>query len=177
MSETIIVTFHQLNAQVLSLSQGSLKPNNIQLNWLDLFEKLVIWKYEGFHYPYLNSKFCGLIDKIKIDRTQCRIDLVFVVADVDAEPQCARNLTDNTTRLLSRNAGEAADKRVHVVFKVDPAQPCIANIAMEHERGVSTRVFINTLNYLFRHARKYNQDQSVKSFFIGEHPTDRLFVS
>lgn len=173
MSDTIIVTFHQLNAQVLSLSQGSEKPKNIRLNWLDLFENLVEWGYEGFQYPYSSNRFCGLIYNITVDRPSNRIDLVFVVADVDADAQCARNLHDNTTRMLTRNVGEAADKRAHVVFKVDPTQPCIANIAMEHERGVTTRTLVNTLNYFFRHARLENTHDTAQAFFVGEHPTER----
>lgn len=171
MADSIIITFHQLNAQVHSLSPDSPKPQNIQLNWLDLFENLVAWGYEGFQYPYANEKFCGLIDKITVDRNNNRIDLVFIVADVEADPQCARHLVDKTTRLLSRNAGEAADKRIHVVFKIDPAMPFMAQIAMEHERGVTTRVLVSTLNYLLRDARLNNS--ATTAFFVGEHPTER----
>jgi hypothetical protein len=170
-SENIIVTFHELNAQVLSLSKDSPRPNNINLNILDLFENLIAWRYEGFQYLYSNNIFCGLIGKIEVDRPQNRINLVFVVADADADPQCVRDLSTNAIRILHRKTGEAVEKRVHVVFKIDPTMPFMAKVAMEHERGVSTKILVSTLNYLFRDARVNNTLS--KPFFVGEHPVDR----
>ncbi|WP_368678015.1 hypothetical protein [Acinetobacter lactucae] len=170
MSDNLLVTFHKLNTQVLSLSPSSPKPN-INFNLIEFFEKLKQWNYEGFKYPYSNDRFCGLLGKIDIDPINFIIRLVFVVADVEADPQCARDLDTNQTRLLQRRPGEAADKRVHIVLKVDRSAPFLADVGIEHESGVTMRIFVSTLNYLAKHARRENIDS--KSYFIGEHPTER----
>ncbi|MFW1689436.1 hypothetical protein ACG9H2_05570 [Acinetobacter ursingii] len=170
MSDNVLITFHKLNAQVLALSEKSPKPN-INFNLIEFFQKLIDWKYEGFKYPYAQDRFCGLLGKIEIDPANFIIRLVFVVADKEADPQCARDMETNITRLLQRNTGEAADKRVHVVIKVDSNAPYLADVGIEHERGVSMRILVNTLNYLARHARREND--IAKPYFIGEHPTDR----
>lgn len=170
MTDRLLVTFHKLNAQVLSLSEKTPKPN-VAINLIDFFQKFITWGYEGFKYPYSKDRFCGLLGKIEVDPANNTIRLVFVVADAQADPQCARDLTNNKTRLLKRNPGEAADKRVHVVLKVDPNAPYLADVGIEHETGVTMRIFTSTLNYLARHARLENNLS--KDYFIGEHPIDR----
>ncbi|WP_180055807.1 hypothetical protein [Acinetobacter sp. YH12142] len=171
MSNNLLVTFHKLNAQVLPLSPTGLKPN-VAFNLLDFFENLKAWNYENFQYPFSSERFCGLLGVIDVDRSQNVIRLVFVVADKDADPQCARDLATNQTRLLARHNNEAADQRVHVVLKVNPTAPFLADVGIEHIRGVSIRILMNTLNYLARHARLENPTS--KNYFIGEHPTDRF---
>jgi len=170
MTDRLLITFHKLNAQVLALSDKSPKPN-VNFNLIDFFNNLITWGYEGFKYPYSNDRFCGLLGKIDIDPVDHIVRLVFVVADAEADPQCARDLHTNTTRLLHRKPGEAADKRVHVVLKVNPNAPYLADVGIEHERGVSMRILTSTLNYLARHARIENPLSKLS--FIGEHPTDR----
>lgn len=170
MSNNLLVTFHKLNAQILPLSPTGLKPN-VQFSLLDFFENLKTWNYENFQYPFSSERFCGLLGIIEVDRPQNIVRLVFVVADKEADPQCARDLTTNQTRLLNRKNNEAADQRVHVVIKVNPSSPFLADVGIEHCRGVSMRIFINTLNYLARHARLENS--SSKAYFVGEHPTER----
>ncbi|MBF9260990.1 hypothetical protein I0P11_07535 [Acinetobacter baumannii] len=170
MTDRLLVTFHKLNAQVLALSEKSPKPI-VSFDLIEFFENLLLWQYEGFKYPYSNDRFCGLLGKIDIDKTNKIVRLVFVVADADADPQCARDLATNNTRLLHRNPGEAADKRVHVVLKIDPNAPYLADVGIEHETGVTMRIFASTLNYLARHARLDNPVS--KQYFNGIHPTER----
>lgn len=170
MTDRLLVTFHKLNAQVLALSDKSPKPI-VNFDLIEFFEYLATWNYEGFKYPYSNDRFCGLLGKINIDKTNKIVRLVFVVADAEADPQCARDLATNNTRLLHRNPGEAADKRVHVVLKIDPNAPYLADVGIEHENGVTMRIFASTLNYLARHARLENN--IAKPYFYGLHPTER----
>lgn len=95
MTDRLLITFHKLNAQVLALSDKSPKPN-VNFNLIDFFNNLITWGYEGFKYPYSNDRFCGLLGKIDIDPVDHIVRLVFVVADAEADPQCARDLHTNT---------------------------------------------------------------------------------
>lgn len=165
---SICATYHELTALVYSTHPDKPKPN-VSIDIFEYFKNLSAWGYDGFQYPYANERFCGLLSDIQFDDAKKAVFLVFTVADVQADCQIARDLTTNTTRILSRKNGEAADSRVNVVVKVNPSNASIANIALEHQRGLPISKFLDTLNYLFRDARinKYPE------FFVGDHPFER----
>lgn len=169
MAGNIVVTFHNMVAHTNPISPKSPIPK-VKFDILEYFEQLKSWGYEDFHYRFLNEKFCGIFSNIEIDKKNYVVRLVFIVADTQADDPCVRDLPTNTSRLLTRNTTEAHEKRVHIVIKVDKKQPTLAQFAAEYERGVTARIFINTLNYFTTHARR---DPSKKSFFQGEHPTKK----
>lgn len=166
---SICATYHQLTASVESLIQG--KPKAIAtLNLYEYFQKLVEWGYVDFKRNFLNDRFCGLISDIHFDEDINAVKFVFIIADAEAENQVARNLDTNKTRPLKRDRNEGADKRVNVAIKVDAANPAIAKIALEYERGISIKKLIDTLNYFLGHARKHG---GFESYFIGDDPVER----
>ena len=169
MAGNILVTFHHMVAHINPISKKASVPK-VKFDILNYFEQLKKWNYENFHYRFLNEKFCGILSNIEIDRATYVVRLVFIVADAEADDPCVRDLKTNKPRLLKRNQTEAAEKRVHIVIKVDKKNPTLAQFASEYERGVTARIFINTLNYFTNHAKK---DDIKKSFFVGEHPTKR----
>ncbi|MCA4779734.1 hypothetical protein IF090_08850 [Acinetobacter towneri] len=170
MAGNIVVTFHHLEASVRPISNKSPVPK-VKFDILKYFEQLKVWGYENFHYRFLNEKFCGILSNIEIDKSAYVVRLVFIVADAEADDPCVRDLQTNKPRLLKRNHTEAAEKRVHIVIKVDKKNPTLAQFAAEYERGVTARIFINTLNYFTNHAR--SDDAKKTTFFVGEHPTKR----
>lgn len=169
MAGNIVVTFHNMVAQIRPVSNKSSVPK-VKFNILEYFDQLKKWGYENFHYRFLNEKFCGILSNIEVDRTDYIVRLVFIVADAEADDPCVRDLKTNKPRLLKRTKTEAAEKRVHIVIKVDKANPTLAQFAAEYERGVTARVFNNTLNYFTTHARA---DANKKPYFFGDHPTKR----
>lgn len=169
MSGNIVVTFYNMMASVRPISNKASLPK-VKFDILKYFEQLKTWGYENFHYRFLNEKFCGILSNIEIDKSAYVVRLVFIVADAEADDPCVRDLKTNKPRLLKRANTEAAEKRVHIVIKVDKQNPTLAQFAAEYERGVTARIFINTLNYFTSHARS---DTAKKPFFVGEHPTKR----
>ncbi|AZP30631.1 MULTISPECIES: hypothetical protein [Acinetobacter calcoaceticus/baumannii complex] len=169
MSGNILVTFHHMAAHINPISNKAPVPK-VKFDILNYFEQLKKWNYENFHYRFLNEKFCGILSNIEIDKTNYVVRLVFIVADAEADDPCVRDLNTNQPRLLKRNKSEAAEKRVHIVIKVDKKNPTLAQFAAEYEKGVTARIFINTLNYFTNHAKR---DEKIKSFFVGEHPKNR----
>ena len=169
MSGNIVVTFHNMVANLRPISNKSPVPK-VKFDILKYFEQLKTWGYENFHYRFLNEKFCGILSNIEIDKSAYVVRLVFIVADAEADDPCVRDLKTNKPRLLKRTKTEAAEKRVHIVIKVDKKNPTLAQFAAEYERGVTARVFNNTLNYFTNHARA---DDTKKSYFFGDHPTKR----
>lgn len=166
---SICATYHELTASVQSLTQD--KPKAIAtINLYEYFEKLIEWGYIDFKRSFSNDRFCGLISDIHLDATNLAIKFTFVIADVNAENQIARNMDTNTTRTLKRKNNEGADKRVNAVIKVRPDNPAIAKIALEYERGISVTKLIDTLNYFFSHARKHG---GFEDYFIGDDPIER----
>lgn len=169
MSGNILITFHHLTAQIKSISNKAAIPN-VKFDILDYFQELKQWGYENKHYPYMDSRFCGILSNIDIDKVKYVVRLVFIVADITADDPCVRDLNTNQARLLTRNQTEAAEKRVHVVIKVDKSNPTLAQFAAEYERGVTSRIFINTLNYFTNLAKK---DPLTQNYFFGDHPKKR----
>lgn len=167
---SICATYHQLTASVESLIQG--KPKAIaSINLYEYFQKLVEWGYEDFKRNFSNDRFCGLISNVVFDDNLNAIKFVFIIADAKAENQVARNLDTNKTRPLKRETNEGADKRVNVAIKVDSVNPAIAKIALEYERGITINKLVDTLNYLFSHARKHGGNED---YFIGDDPVERF---
>ncbi|ENV67435.1 Uncharacterised protein [Acinetobacter junii] len=169
MSGNIVVTFHNMVADLRPISNKSPTPK-VKFDILEYFDQLKTWNYEDFHYRFLNEKFCGILSNIEIDKSAYVVRLVFIVADAEADDPCVRDLKTNKPRLLKRAKTEAAEKRVHIVIKVDKKNPTLAQFAAEYERGVTARIFINTLNYFTNHARS---DAVKKPYFFGEHPNKR----
>jgi hypothetical protein len=166
---SICATYHELTASVESLVQGN--PKAIAtINLYEYFEKLVEWGYIDFKRNFANDRFCGLISDIHFDSATLAIKFTFIIADVKADNQIARNLETNKTRTLRRTSIEGADKRVNVVLKVDRTNKAIAKIALEYERGISVTKLIDTLNYFLGHARKHG---GFKDYFIGDDPVER----
>lgn len=169
MSGNILVTFHSMVADIRAISNKSPVPK-VKFDILKYFEELKAWGYENYHYRFLNEKFCGILSNIEIDKAAYVVRLVFIVADAEADDPCVRDLDTNKPRLLKRNTTEAAEKRVHIVIKVDKKNPTLAQFAAEYERGVTARIFINTLNYFTADAKR---ESTTSGYFFGEHPTKR----
>ncbi len=166
---SICATYHELTASVESLIQGRPKAI-VTINLYEYFEKLVEWGYIDFKRSFSNDRFCGLISDINFDPANLAIKFTFVIADVNAENQIARDMDTNTTRTLKRKINEGADKRVNTVIKIKPDNLAIAKIALEYERGISITKLIDTLNYFFSHARKHG---GFEDYFIGDDPIER----
>lgn len=166
---SICATYHQLTATVESLTQG--KPKAVAtINLYEYFHKIVEWNYVDFKRNYSNDRFCGLISDVHFDDDANAVKFVFIIADAEAEKQVVRNLETNKTRPLKRDENEGADKRINVVIKVDSANPALAKVALEYERGISIRKLVETLNYFLSHARKHG---GFESYFIGDDPIER----
>ncbi|MDR3027290.1 MAG: hypothetical protein LBV35_02400 [Acinetobacter sp.] len=168
----IVVTYHSLEMDIVSISQRQPIPLVSHVSIMDIFEKLKTWNYENCVRLFGGqNRFCGLIPIINIDRHSNRIDLLLTLSDKNEDFQMARNFTTGVVRSLDRFDEEGADKRVHVVIKVDPSNGYNAKFAIEHKQGVSTRLFTDTLNYLMKHAR-INQSCGADQYFVGKHPTE-----
>ena len=168
----ILVTYHTLDMDIVSISQKQPIPLVSHASILDVFEKLKIWNYENL--PRLfggQNRFCGLIPIIEIDRSNNCIKLLLTLSDKDEDFQMARNFSTGAVRSLDRFAEEGADKRVHVVIKIDPADKYKLKFAIEHKQGIATKLFTDTLNYLMKHAR-VNEPVGSDQYFIGKHPTE-----
>lgn len=168
----ILVTYHTLEMDIASISQKQPIPLVSHVSIMDVFENLKKWNYENL--PRLfggENRFCGLIPIINIDKALNCINLILTLSDKDEDFQMARNFETGLVRSLDRLDEEGADKRVHVVIKVDPTNKYNAKFAIEHKQGVSTRLFTDTLNYLMKHAR-VNSSIGADTYFIGKHPTE-----
>ncbi|MGK8801447.1 hypothetical protein [Acinetobacter seifertii] len=168
----ILVTYHTLELDIVSISQKKPIPLVSHVSILDIFENLKKWNYEN--QPRLFgglNRFCGLIPIIDVDRTNNSIKLILTLSDKNEDFQMARHFGTGNVRSLDRLEDEGADKRVHVVIKIDPSNKYNAKFAIEHKQGVSTKLFTDTLNYLMKHAR-VNSTVGSDSYFIGKHPTE-----
>lgn len=168
----ILVTYHTLELDIASISQKNPIPLVSHVSILDIFENLKKWNYEN--QPRLFgglNRFCGLIPIIDIDKTNNCVKLILTLSDKNEDFQMARNFGTGVVRSLDRDENEGADKRVHVVIKIDPSNKYTAKFAIEHKQGVSTRLFTDTLNYLMKHAR-VNEVVGSDTYFIGKHPTE-----
>lgn len=168
----ILVSYHTLELDVVSISQKQPIPLVSHVSILDVFEKIKAWGYEDTPRLFGGmNRFCGLLPIIDIDRANNRIDVLLTLSDKDEDNQMARNFTTGVVRSLDRDDDEGADKRVHIVIKIDPANKYNAKFGIEHKQGVSTKLFTDTLNYLMKHAR-VNDAIGSDSYFVGKHPTE-----
>lgn len=168
----ILVTYHTLELDIVSISQKQPIPLVSHVSILDIFEKLKLWNYENT--PRLfggENRFCGLIPVIEIDKPTNCIKLLLTLSDKNEDFQMARNFNTGVVRSLDRSDEEGADKRVHVVIKIDPRNKYNAKFAIEHKQGVSTRLFTDTLNYLMKNAR-VNTTIGSDTYYVGKHPTE-----
>ncbi|MEN8381183.1 hypothetical protein [Acinetobacter radioresistens] len=168
----ILVTYHTLELDIVSISQKQPIPLVSHVSILDIFEKLKSWNYENQARLFGGqNRFCGLIPVIEIDKSTNCIKLLLTLSDKNEDFQMARNFNTGAVRSLDRSDEEGADKRVHVVIKIDPANKYNAKFAIEHKQGVSTRLFTDTLNYLMKHAR-VNSIVGSDTYYVGKHPTE-----
>lgn len=168
----ILVTYHTLELDIISISQKQPIPLVSHVSIIDIFENLKKWGYENRPRLFGGlNRFCGLIPVIDIDKANNCIKLILTLSDKNEDFQMARNFGTGSVRSLDRDEDEGADKRVHVVIKIDPTNKYNAKFAIEHKQGVSTKLFTDTLNYLMKHARA-NEIIGSDNYFIGKHPTE-----
>ncbi|MCK4089707.1 hypothetical protein HCY66_06355 [Acinetobacter radioresistens] len=172
----ILITYHSLELDIVAISPHQPIPLVSHVSILDVFEKLKYWGYET--RPRLfggENRFCGLLPVIEIDKINNCVKMLLTLSDKDEDFQMARNFETGAVRSLDRDLEEGADKRVHVVVKIDPKNKFNAKFGIEHKQGVTTNLLIDTLNYLMR-ACKADKDTGSDQYFIGKHPTENYTV-
>lgn len=173
MSKDIITTYHTLIAEVLPLSDGGATAL-VNFKIIDFFKELVGWGYENKPYAYASSAFYGRLAKIEVDDINNRIDILFRHTDLDDDQYLVSDVHTQLDRQIPRNVTEGTLNQSHIVIKIDPSKPTIANFGMEYYTGITPLVFMNTLNYLIRTARS---DKVLSTYFFGNHPTDTYKVT
>lgn len=169
---SILVTYHTLELNIVALSQKQPIPIVNHVSILDVFKNIQLWGYESQKRLFGGqNRFCGLIPLIEIDEPNNCIKLIFTLSDKDEDYQLARHFNTGVVRSLDRDEEEGADKRVHVVIKLNPSNKYQAKFCIEHKQGVPTRLFVETLNYFMKSARM-DTSNNAANYFIGKHPTE-----
>lgn len=171
----ILATHHTIELSIEPLTQGSPLALVEHISIMDFFKKILVWNYLDKKRMFGNNKFCGLIPIVQIDEHNNNIYLLLTLSDKDEDNQIARDFNTGLTRELLRSENEGADKRVHVVIKINPNDKYNAKFAIEHKTGVTTKLLIDTLNYFVRDARA-STDATINQYFIGKHPTERYLI-
>lgn len=167
MAQDLTVTFHELLAEAQPLTQGGTQPQ-VNLSILHLFQLIYDNELYKIKYPYLNQSHYGRLNIIHIDPTGERIDILYSVCDVKADPSCIENVETDETRVEEREEDEGLTNRVSISIKIDPTNKAKAIFGMERKNNVTPKSFISTLEFLMRQARAKKE---LETEFHGNHPT------
>ncbi|MCT8088973.1 hypothetical protein H0920_01945 [Acinetobacter sp. C_4_1] len=167
MQQDILVTYHQLNADAYPLSSTSEVKPEVIVSIFHLFEMINDNELYKLKYPYLKQSHYGRLSNININRSDSRIDLIFSVCDVDAEPSCIENITTEEIRIEERQEDEGLLVRANVSIKVNPNDGSHAIFGIERNPNITPRAFASTLNFLMTKAR---QLEDLETAFHANHP-------
>jgi len=167
MQQDILVTYHQLIAAAHPLTSTSEVKPEVIVSIFHLFEMIDNNELYKLKYPYLNQSHYGRLSNINIDRTNNRIDLIFSVCDVDAEPSCIENITTEEIRVEERDEDEGLLVRANISLKINPSDASHAIFGIERNSNISPRAFISTLNFLMLKARQHTD---LETEFHANHP-------
>jgi len=144
MQQDILVTYHQLIAAAHPLTSTSEVKPEVIVSIFHLFEMIDNNELYKLKYPYLNQSHYGRLSNINIDRTNNRIDLIFSVCDVDAEPSCIENITTEEIRVEERDEDEGLLVRANISLKINPSDASHAIFGIERNSNISPE-------HLFQH--------------------------
>ena len=167
MAQDIVVTFHELVAEAQPLTQGGVQPQ-VNLSILHLFNLIKDNELYKIKYPYLNQSHYGRLNIIEIDPNGDRIDILYSVCDVKADPSCIENVETDEARIEERDEDEGLTNRVSISIKIDPNNKDKAIFGIERKNNVTPKSFISTLDFLMRQARA---KEELETEFHGNHPT------
>lgn len=167
MAQDITVTFHELLAEAQPLTKGGIQPQ-VNLSILHLFKLIKDNQLYKIKYPYLNQSHYGRLNIINIDPNEERIDILYSVCDVKADPSCIENVETDEARVEERDDDEGLTNRVSVSIKIDPTNKAKAIFGIERKNNVTPKSFISTLDFLMRQARA---KEKLETVFHGNHPT------